>query len=233
MHSRAPGIGRSAFLGPPRLDTTHPAVPAWLVGNQGLREKSRDGLRRTLRLRRCSTLSSCGPFRRRPRRPGQPRPRDDRWTQTHRHADHVRSGDVASIRTPAVDAYSPASAHIGSLSCSDTGGRYWVRTSDLFGVNEARYHCANRPCLLRENPNLSTRPAAKRFGRRINAYVTASPAGARAPRARLRHRARQTRREQIRSTAWLPPRAPDQRARRPGRPGSWPSTGSRPTARTR
>ena len=22
--------------------------------------------------------------------------------------------------------------------------RYWVRTSDLFGVNEARYHCANR-----------------------------------------------------------------------------------------
>lgn len=27
------------------------------------------------------------------------------------------------------------------------GGRYWVRTSDLFGVNEARYHCANRPRL--------------------------------------------------------------------------------------
>ena len=26
-----------------------------------------------------------------------------------------------------------------------SGGRYWVRTSDLFGVNEARYHCANRP----------------------------------------------------------------------------------------
>ena len=25
------------------------------------------------------------------------------------------------------------------------GGRYWARTSDLFGVNEARYHCANRP----------------------------------------------------------------------------------------
>lgn len=24
-------------------------------------------------------------------------------------------------------------------------GRYWVRTSDLFGVNEARYRCANRP----------------------------------------------------------------------------------------
>ncbi len=29
------------------------------------------------------------------------------------------------------------------------GGRYWVRTSDLFGVNEARYHCANRPCTRR------------------------------------------------------------------------------------
>lgn len=25
------------------------------------------------------------------------------------------------------------------------GGRYWVRTSDLFRVREARYHCANRP----------------------------------------------------------------------------------------
>ena len=24
-------------------------------------------------------------------------------------------------------------------------GRYWDRTSDLFGVNEARYPCANRP----------------------------------------------------------------------------------------
>ena len=31
------------------------------------------------------------------------------------------------------------------LTYGDTGGRYWVRTSDLFGVNEARYHCANRP----------------------------------------------------------------------------------------
>jgi hypothetical protein len=30
-------------------------------------------------------------------------------------------------------------------TCGVSGGRYWVRTSDLFGVNEARYHCANRP----------------------------------------------------------------------------------------
>src|SRR5262245_50138534 len=34
------------------------------------------------------------------------------------------------------------------------GGRYWVRTSDLFGVNEARYHCANRPG---ERPSSTTR----------------------------------------------------------------------------
>ena len=27
------------------------------------------------------------------------------------------------------------------------GGRYWDRTSDLFGVNEARSRCANRPAL--------------------------------------------------------------------------------------
>src|SRR5690625_962507 len=27
-------------------------------------------------------------------------------------------------------------------------GRYWVRTSDLFRVKEARYHCANRPKML-------------------------------------------------------------------------------------
>ena len=30
------------------------------------------------------------------------------------------------------------------------GGRYWVRTSDLFRVREARYHCANRPFLWLE-----------------------------------------------------------------------------------
>ncbi len=41
-----------------------------------------------------------------------------------------------------------------TLTRLDTGGRYWVRTSDLFGVNEARYHCANRP-LERRPPYLS------------------------------------------------------------------------------
>jgi hypothetical protein len=36
-------------------------------------------------------------------------------------------------------------------------GRYWVRTSDLFGVNEARYHCANRPQTLCASTTLSHR----------------------------------------------------------------------------
>src|SRR6478736_10392066 len=39
------------------------------------------------------------------------------------------------------------------------GGRYWVRTSDLFGVNEARYHCANRPgCAERDHTISSLEP---------------------------------------------------------------------------
>ena len=35
----------------------------------------------------------------------------------------------------------PEPSKLVELSC----GRYWVRTSDLFRVKEARYHCANRP----------------------------------------------------------------------------------------
>ena len=42
----------------------------------------------------------------------------------------------------------------GPLTCAfagqgphRSGGRYWVRTSDLFRVREARYRCANRPKL--------------------------------------------------------------------------------------
>src|SRR5450756_2116765 len=31
------------------------------------------------------------------------------------------------------------------LTCTNAGGRYWDRTSDLFRVREARYRCANRP----------------------------------------------------------------------------------------
>src|SRR5690606_16160037 len=32
-----------------------------------------------------------------------------------------------------------------AVSWDFAGGRYWDRTSDLFGVNEARSRCANRP----------------------------------------------------------------------------------------
>ena len=31
------------------------------------------------------------------------------------------------------------------LTCTNSGGRYWDRTSDLFRVKEARSRCANRP----------------------------------------------------------------------------------------
>ena len=42
------------------------------------------------------------------------------------------------------------------------GGRYWVRTSDLFGVNEARYHCANRPLSCGGNSNACAPAASHR-----------------------------------------------------------------------
>lgn|GEM_PF-5158030 len=54
----------------------------------------------------------------------------------------------------------PASADVGELATEPTaqsvGGRYWVRTSDLFGVNEARYHCANRPLRGKETLLVNT-----------------------------------------------------------------------------
>ena len=37
--------------------------------------------------------------------------------------------------------YEQARTTLGSIAC----GRWRFRTADLFGVNEARYHCANRP----------------------------------------------------------------------------------------
>jgi hypothetical protein len=33
----------------------------------------------------------------------------------------------------------------------ESNGRYWVRTSDLFRVKEARYHCANRPWIYEDS----------------------------------------------------------------------------------
>ena len=45
-----------------------------------------------------------------------------------------RTGAAVHPRAPA-----------GNGGLRGSGGRYWVRTSDLFRVREARYHCANRP----------------------------------------------------------------------------------------
>ena len=44
----------------------------------------------------------------------------------------------------------PAGIEFRCCSTHIYGGRYWVRTSDLFRVREARYHCANRPSLCKE-----------------------------------------------------------------------------------
>ena len=56
----------------------------------------------------------------------------------------------AAVLVPFERPKAPAcDADYGSLS-----GRYWVRTSDLFGVNEARYHCANRPSPLAGDAHL-------------------------------------------------------------------------------
>lgn len=41
------------------------------------------------------------------------------------------------------------------------GGRYWDRTSDLFGVNEARYRCANRPARDNVSPSDGWAPISK------------------------------------------------------------------------
>ena len=51
---------------------------------------------------------------------------------------------------------------------SGMGGRYWVRTSDLFGVNEARYHCANRPGEHRVHREASPPAEARRNGPRTS-----------------------------------------------------------------
>ncbi len=62
----------------------------------------------------------------------------------------------------------------GRLQC---GGRYWVRTSDLFRVKEARYRCANRPRWVRDSnpcirlcrplPRLSANPPRENLTRLV------------------------------------------------------------------
>ena len=49
---------------------------------------------------------------------------------------------IGRVRTPVGTAAGRDAARAAAVR---EGGRYWARTSDLFGVNEARYHCANRP----------------------------------------------------------------------------------------
>lgn len=60
------------------------------------------------------------------------------------------------------------------------GGRYWIRTSDPFGVNEVRYRCANRP--LREETLATTGRIAKsavpgmdRVGAAVRSHAATSP----------------------------------------------------------
>lgn len=66
-------------------------------------------------------------------------------------------GSDAGTRWRTVPGGQPVSPPGNALECapkgvfhlvgaSFIGGRYWIRTSDPFGVNEVRYHCANRPC---------------------------------------------------------------------------------------
>src|SRR4051812_5114670 len=61
------------------------------------------------------------------------------------------------------------------------GGRYWVRNSDLFGVNEARYHCANRPLLrppmLAHQPRSSSIVASRSRQASCTALVTGPGTG--------------------------------------------------------
>ena len=42
----------------------------------------------------------------------------------------------------------PDALNVQLVTVQYNNGRYWFRTSDLFRVKEARYHCANRPRLL-------------------------------------------------------------------------------------
>ncbi len=90
------------------------------------------------------------------------------------------------------------------------GGRYWVRTSDLFGVNEARYHCANRPVVLHRTCGAPERLAhpGGRFTSR-GGRAPSRPGSAPSPSRRSRTAAsRRTRRSRRRHR---PPRAPRRR----------------------
>src|SRR5690625_494820 len=61
---------------------------------------------------------------------------------------HCVKGCCENIRN---EYNSPAPAGTNQPITLQCGGRYWVRTSDLFRVKEARYRCANRPRWVRDS----------------------------------------------------------------------------------
>ena len=54
-----------------------------------------------------------------------------------------------------------AQSSVDSCAAMPGGGRCGVRTRDPFGVNEVRYHCANRPLLVKlcQNQHCLSKPA--------------------------------------------------------------------------
>ena len=80
-----------------------------------------------------------------PAAPGDPDWRDRDGSAVHRRAiARDRLAVRQAVGGPGHDLYG-SYWRVASGQMRFFGGRYWVRTSDLFGVNEARYHCANRP----------------------------------------------------------------------------------------
>ncbi len=77
----------------------------------------------------------------------RPRPVTAPWWRTaHRSRWHAHGTPPSERKSPR-----PVSAGRGPFRA---GGRYWVRTSDLFRVKEARYRCANRPRSWSPGPGL-------------------------------------------------------------------------------
>ena len=79
--------------------------------------------------------------------PGQPS-----FGPTHRLPSTLALPDTAG-ELPGVARGGRDGPLTGALTSGSSGGRYWVRTSDLFGVNEARYHCANHAYRLNTIPS--------------------------------------------------------------------------------
>ena len=77
--------------------------------------------------------------RRRPRMPSQSLVRESKGVRSGiQRSDRLSTGALKELRGALPTTLVQEMERVIS-------GRYWVRTSDLFGVNEARYRCANRP----------------------------------------------------------------------------------------